>query len=162
MSCKIDSSLHENYADVKSYFKYNEHFSYFMALVNKAQFQFKIYFCFLSFFVTFHRQSFKSFIRHKPRWSYKLLIILYIHVYNTAIFFPRFPLDGLVVYIVHIHGFFLHIYGSRVEPHAFTHLSVCSRDREQHDVETGAAWVSKTTYLVVKKTNTRVLSITCH
>ena len=46
MSCKIYSSLHENYADVKSYFKYNEHFSYFMALMNKAQFQFKIYFCF--------------------------------------------------------------------------------------------------------------------
>ena len=29
MSCKIYSSLHENYADVKSYVKYNEHY-YFL------------------------------------------------------------------------------------------------------------------------------------
>jgi len=44
-----------------------------MALINKAHFQFKTSFCFLSFFVTFHIQSFTSIIRHKTLWtrSYK-------------------------------------------------------------------------------------------
>ena len=40
-------------------------------------------------------------------------------LYNTARLFPCFPLDGLAVNIVHIHGFFLHIHGSHVEPHRF-------------------------------------------
>jgi len=32
--------------------------------------------------------------------------------YNTARYFPRFPLDGLAVYIVHINGLFIHLHGS--------------------------------------------------
>jgi len=39
---------------------------------------------------------------------------------NTAIFFPRFPLDGLAEYIAHIHNFFFYICTSRVEPHVYT------------------------------------------
>jgi len=30
---------------------------------------------------------------------------------------PRFPLDGLVVYFVYIHGLISYLHGSRVEPH---------------------------------------------
>jgi len=41
-------------------------------------------------------------------------------------------------------------------------LDVASRDRKQHGVEIGAASVIKTTYLVVKETNTHVLITTCH
>ena len=41
----------------------------------------------------------------------------YIISYTTARFFPRFTLDGLAVYIVHIHGLFIYLHGSNVEPH---------------------------------------------
>jgi len=37
--------------------------------------------------------------------------------YNTARFGPCFSLDGLAMYISHIHGFFFYIHASRVEPH---------------------------------------------
>ena len=75
-------------------------------------------------------------------------------IYNTARFFPCFPLYGLAVYIVHIYGLFFNIHGYRVEPHpfdSFDWLCIASRDRKQHCVETGAASVIKTSYLVVKK-----------
>ena len=49
--------------------------------------------------------------------SHNISIKKYIYVYNIARFVPCFPLDGLVVYIVHIHGFF-----SRVEPHPFEYF----------------------------------------
>ena len=42
-------------------------------------------------------------------------IMFYITYYNTALF-SYFPLYGLAGYIVHIHGFFFNIHGSRVEP----------------------------------------------
>ena len=72
-------------------------------------------------------------------------------IYNTARFFPCFPLYGLAVYIVHIYGLFFNIHGYRVEPHpfdSFDWLCIASRDRTQHCVETGAASVIKTSYLV--------------
>jgi len=43
-------------------------------------------------------------------------------IYNTARFFPCFPLYGLAVYIVHIYGLFFNIHGYRVEPHPFDSL----------------------------------------
>jgi len=43
--------------------------------------------------------------------------LLYLYIYNTARFFPCFPLYGLAVYTVHIHGFFFYKHGSHVEPH---------------------------------------------
>jgi len=36
-----------------------------------------------------------------------------IYIYNTAGFFPRFPLDSLAVYIVYIHDLFIYLHGAR-------------------------------------------------
>ena len=47
----------------------------------------------------------------------ELYIYAYVEIYNTARFFPRFPSDGLVLYIVYIHGLFIYLHGSRMEPH---------------------------------------------
>jgi len=41
-------------------------------------------------------------------------------------------------------------------------LAVASRDDKQYGIETGAALINKTTYLVAKKTNTHVLRTPCH
>ena len=49
--------------------------------------------------------------------SFICLNSFYVLVYNTARFFPHFPLDYLAMYIVHIHGLFIYLHGSRVEPH---------------------------------------------
>jgi len=40
--------------------------------------------------------------------------VICIYIYNTARYFPRFPLDGLVVYIVHINGLFIYLHESSV------------------------------------------------
>ena len=58
-----------------------------MALINKAQFQFKTDFVFFSFFVTFHIQSFTSIICHKPLWSYKQPRFTYISLIPSLYLF---------------------------------------------------------------------------
>jgi len=49
-----------------------------------------------------------------------------IYIYNTAGFFPRFPLDSLAVYIVYIHDLFIYLHGSRWSLTWSTHLIDCS------------------------------------
>ena len=43
-----------------------------------------------------------------------LIICIYLQYCNI---FQRFTLDSLAVYIVYIHGLFIYLHGSRVEPH---------------------------------------------
>ena len=64
--------------------------------------------------------------------------------------FPSFPLAGLVV---SIYTGFSSIYTApcRASTNWLIWLAVASRDGKQHAVETGAASINKTTYLVAKK-----------
>jgi len=58
-----------------------------MALINKAQFQFKTDFCFLFFLCHISHTSFTSIICHKPLWSYKQPRFTYISLIPSLYLF---------------------------------------------------------------------------
>ena len=83
---------------------------------------------------------------------------VYTTLHNTTIVFPRFPLDGLAVYIIPIYGF-SHLYTrlrSGAPPNRLIWLAVVSRDSKLQGVEIAAASINETTNFVAKMTNTQV------
>ena len=75
---------------------------------------------------------------------------------------PCYPVDGLAVYIVHIHGFFFHIHGSRVKPHKLDSFDWIKLVEMVNKMASKQASINKMICFVERKTDTQVLRTPCH